>query len=88
MKKQKRTEKPFLTLYEASEYLGLARSTLYSYVRKKTLPYYKPNGRIVYFKLEDLNNFVLNESSHYRSQDEIKKQAFREHLDNNEERES
>ena len=51
----------FLSLEEASKYLGVSRATMYSYTYKKVLPYYKPQGRKVYFKKSDLENFVLNE---------------------------
>ncbi|MFZ5517676.1 MAG: helix-turn-helix domain-containing protein [Candidatus Zhuqueibacterota bacterium] len=57
-------EKPFLSIVEASEYLGISRNTLYGYTSKGILQYYKLQGRKIYFKREDLNNFVLNEKNY------------------------
>jgi len=49
-----------LNIKEASEYLQIPKATLYGYTCKGVLPYYKPQERRVYFKVEDLNNFILN----------------------------
>ena len=54
--------KPFLSLEETVEYLCVSKSTLYKYVHSKRIPYYKPSGSKLYFKVDDLNNFVLNKN--------------------------
>jgi excisionase family DNA binding protein len=69
-------QKKFLTIEEASEYLGLKKATLYSYTHNRTIPFHKPRRKI-YFKIEDLNNFVLDESSYYKSQTEIDAEAIK-----------
>jgi excisionase family DNA binding protein len=58
LKKQK-TTKELMTLDEASEYLGKAKSTLKAKVRNNEIKYYR-DGKRLYFKTIDLNNFVLN----------------------------
>jgi len=66
-------ERKFLTLEEASDYLGLKKSTLYLYTHKRVIPFYKPRGRKVYFKISDLNNFL--EQGRVKTQEEIEQEA-------------
>lgn len=51
-------EKNFLTVKEAARELGLSVSTLYKMVLKKEIPFYKPNGKILYFKREELMDWI------------------------------
>jgi excisionase family DNA binding protein len=67
--------KSFMTIEEASNYLGLKVSTLYMYVHRRVIPYYKPRRR-VYFKIQDLDNFVLNENCRNKSESEIEIDAL------------
>ena len=66
---------PFLTMQEASEYLGLSKATLYVYTSKHFIDFYKVQNRKNYFKIEDLNNFVLNNQNKCKSVAEIKLEA-------------
>lgn len=50
--------KPFMDMKEASNYLGISINTLYLYNQRKLIPFYKPTGRKIYFKISDLNNFI------------------------------
>ena len=68
--------RPFINLKDASTYLGLSKSTLYSYTHKRVIPFYKLRGRKVYFKIEDLDNFILNETNLCKSQEEIENEAL------------
>ena len=52
------TEKKFLTVKEAARELGLSISTLYKMVQENEIPFYKPNGKILYFKKKELENWV------------------------------
>ena len=56
-------EKPFLTVDEASQYLGISKSTLYSYKSQGLIPHYKLQNRKLYFKVEDLDEFILSEKN-------------------------
>ena len=56
-------DKPFMDIDAASEYLRLSQRTLYSYTREKVLPHYKLRSRRVYFKKDDLDDFVLDKNS-------------------------
>ncbi len=66
----RKKRKPFLTIQEASEYLGISKNTLYGYTSKGILPFYKLRNRKIYFKISDLNNFVLSPKN--RTEDSIK----------------
>lgn len=83
MEKTKRNtiQKSFISLDEASVYLGIKKSTLYSYTHNRIIPFYKPRRKI-YFKIEDLDNFVLNETNHCKSTTEIEAEALNHHLAN------
>jgi excisionase family DNA binding protein len=56
----RKRKKPFLTIQEASEYLGISKNTLYGYSSKGILPFYKIRNRKIYFRISDLNKFVLS----------------------------
>ena len=66
---------PFLTMDLSCVYLGISKATLYSYTSKKLLTFYKVQNRKIYFKIEDLNNFVINNQNKCKSQFEIKQEA-------------
>ena len=68
-----RPKRLFLTLPETAEYLGLAKSTLYKMTMKKTIPFYKPNGRKVYFMIEDLDSFIMR--NRIKSEAELDREA-------------
>ena len=72
----------FLPLEKACEYLSLSKATLYSYTHKRVIPFYKPRGRKVYFKIEDLDNFILNETNRCKSVAEIQEEATNRILTN------
>lgn len=50
----------FANTKETSLYLSLSIHYIRRLAREKQLPSYKPNGKCIYFKLEDLENFLLN----------------------------
>ena len=49
--------KEFFTIDEVSEYLGIKKSSLYSKVERKEIPYYKV-GRLVRFKKSDIDPWM------------------------------
>jgi len=75
---ERNSSQDFVTLEQAAQILGLSKGTLYQYTFNKTIPYYKPNGRKVYFKVKDLINFM--EKGRRSSIDEIKEQALQDTL--------
>jgi excisionase family DNA binding protein len=68
-------EKPFLTIEEASKYIGLSKSTIYGYTSKGVIPYYKLQDRKLYFKQTDSDDFILNDKNKHKSNQEIESEA-------------
>jgi len=48
----------FLSLEEAAKYIGIAKGTLYRYNTLGLIPYSKPTGCKIYYKVEDLDAFM------------------------------
>lgn len=63
--------KPFLTLEELSQYIGVSKHTLYMWNSKNKIPYYKPDGKIIFYKLEDVDSYVLDPKNRIKSHKEI-----------------
>ena len=43
----------------ASNYLSISKSYLYKLTSKNQIPYYKPNGKKIYFEKSELNKWLL-----------------------------
>lgn len=52
------SQKP-LGVTEASDYWGLSKTYLYKLIHEKKIPCFKPNGGKVFFKQEDLDNYIF-----------------------------
>ncbi|WP_418510594.1 helix-turn-helix domain-containing protein [Corallibacter sp.] len=52
-------QKKSLTLKEACTYMGLSENTMYKHTSKNKIPYYKPEGKTIYFKKEELDDWML-----------------------------
>ena len=46
--------KEVLNLEEASLFLGISKSSLYKMTHKHELPFYRPNGKLIYFEKTEL----------------------------------
>jgi len=66
-----------MTIVRASEYTGLSKDTIYSYTHKRVLPYYKLRGRKIYFKKQDIDNFIFNKKNLVKSKHQIETEALR-----------
>ena len=53
-KKIVKISKKMLTITEAAEFLGLEVSGVHMLTHKKLIPYYKPNGKTIYFDPKEL----------------------------------
>lgn len=51
--------KEVLNFKEALVLLGISSSMLYKLTHKRTIPYYKPNGKLIYFKKSELLKWML-----------------------------
>lgn len=52
-------QKDVLNFNEACDYLELSQSHLYKLTSAGAIPHYKPNGKKIYFKRSELNEWVL-----------------------------
>ena len=68
--------KPFLTIDEASQYTGIPKQTLYQFTSKGRIPFHKLNDRRLYFSIDDLNEFILNNNNRRKSNAEIETEAI------------
>lgn len=50
--------KEVLTLEEAARFMGVTKSSLYKMTHEHTIPYYKPNGKMVYFEKTELLTWI------------------------------
>lgn len=46
--------KDVLTLEEAALFMGISKSSLYKMTHKNVLPFYRPNGKLIYFEKTEL----------------------------------
>lgn len=67
-------KKDVLSLREACIYLEISPSHLYKLTSEMVIPFYKPNGKKLYFKLDDLNNWLLK--NRVESREEINQKAL------------
>lgn len=51
-------KKEMLTLVEAACYLNLSKSYMYKMAHYKTVPHYCPNGKRIYFKRSELDQWL------------------------------
>lgn len=49
----------FLTTKQACEFLGIKLPTLYQKTRNREIPFYKPNGKLMYFDKNDLQEYII-----------------------------
>lgn len=50
--------KEVLTSSEASRYTGISMSHLYKLTMRQEIPHYKPNGKLVYFNRQELEQWL------------------------------
>lgn len=58
--KQARAQKEIISVEECAEFLGLSISYIYRLTHEKRLPYYRPNGKKIYFQKQELLNWLLS----------------------------
>ena len=52
-------EKQILTMAEAVMFTGLSRNTLYRLTHQKKVRHYKPGGKLIIFRRQDLEDFMF-----------------------------
>ena len=68
--------KEVLTLEEAAVFMGISRSTLYKMTHNNVIPFYRPNGKLIYFEKSELLAWMRKNRA--ISQEEVVKSV---HLD-------
>ena len=53
-------DKEVLSFREALVFLDLSASTLYKMTHKRIIPFFKPSNKRIYFKKQDLFNYMLS----------------------------
>jgi excisionase family DNA binding protein len=66
--------KKVLTLEEACDYTGISRSYLYKLTSAGIIPHSKPNGKMIFFDIDRLNEWLLQNKR--KSTCEIKNEAL------------
>ena len=70
---QQAMQKQVLNFNDACIYLELSQSHLYKLTSTGSIPHYKPNGKKLYFKREELDTWLLRNRNN--SVDEIEQEA-------------
>lgn len=73
-------QKEMINVQELSDYIGMSTSSIYKLVYNNIIPFYKPNGKILYFDREEINTWLRQNKSQSASQ--IEQQALEYSLKN------
>jgi len=65
-------EKP-MGFEDAAKYLGISKSYLYKLTCKNAIPFYKPNGKKIYFSKAELDKWIMRNP--VKSVEQIEKEA-------------
>ena len=65
--------KEVLTVEEAAKFMGMARSSLYKMTSDQTIPFYRPNGKMIFFEKTDLLSWIRK--NRVSSREEIHEEA-------------
>jgi excisionase family DNA binding protein len=69
------TDEP-LNIDEACKYLNNSKSYLYKLTCRKEIPYYKPNGKKIYFKKSELDKWLFRNKVNTNEQLDRGAEAF------------
>ncbi|KAF5048435.1 Helix-turn-helix domain protein [anaerobic digester metagenome] len=56
-------ERPILTMREAAMFTGLSKNTLYKLIQADKIKHYRPNGKLVYFRRDELEAWLMKNPS-------------------------
>ena len=66
--------KKVLSFKEGCKYCDISESSMYKHTSNGTVPYYKPHGKLIYFKREDLDNWMLQ--NRHSTSEELENEAI------------
>ena len=70
------TKKTVLTFNEAALYTGLSKSYLYKLTSAGNIPCYKPNGKVLYFDRQEVEQWMLQNRNITRDEMETKANTY------------
>lgn len=68
-------EKNILNLSDAAKYTGYSKSHLYKLTHFNRITHYKPNGKNIFFKKEDVEEYLLKNRVEAKPKVDIEAQA-------------
>lgn len=68
-------KKEALTFDEVCNYTGISPSYMYKLTSARKVPHYKPHGKLVYFKTQEINQWLLKNP--VAMEEDIKSEAVR-----------
>ena len=66
--------KPILNVEELADYTGFKKSYVYKLVHENLIPFSKPNGKVLFFDRQKIDDWLLNNK--YKSSEEIEREAI------------
>lgn len=63
MERRSGWERPILTIREAAMFTGLSKNTLYKLIQADKIKHYRPNGKLVYFRRDELEQWLMKNPS-------------------------
>jgi excisionase family DNA binding protein len=76
---EKKKYQPLNTL-EASKYLAISISHLYKLTSQRKIPFHKPNGKHLYFFIDELNEWITSTSLNDKTMRTLSKQNSNENI--------
>ncbi len=73
-------QKAVFNFDEACKYCNLSKSKMYKHTSNKNIPYYKPQGKLIFFKKEELDHWLLQ--NRQSSKEELERVATKYSLKN------
>lgn len=70
IKNQRFYRKEALTFSEGCDYCGFMPSYMHKLTGRNAIPYYKPNGKMIYFRRSDLDSWLLRNRNITRQEQE------------------
>jgi excisionase family DNA binding protein len=53
------SQKSVFTFSEGCKYCGISQSSMYKHTSSNKIPYYKPEGKLIFFKKGELDDWLL-----------------------------
>jgi len=76
LQKQQLQQKEILNPDELCTYTGFSKSYLYKLTHRREIPFYCPNGKLIFFKRSEINTWLLQNKRKSKSEIEIEMQNY------------